>query len=284
MFEAYAEHTLIQSNTEVVAIFNRVTHDEREAWIEYANATYEDWVEEGHLIETGSLDDLNPQGYTPDITGASPNGFIPEKELDEYFVCWNWSPPPFTYGAVNWNARSVPDYAGTINAILELKNETMVTRVRNYASKGLALKEEEHQAMHSKLPESQVENPHSFLWHPIHEDISDYNSKIVAVFGVGMAWDASLLNLLPENVVGIFAVVRNNCNESHTYEINGKDAIYQGAGDFHDPKFDDYESVVDLALHTHPNFTTTPGHCMYSMVRQILSNCRKKLRVLEVRC
>ena len=193
------------------------------------------------MIETGTLDDLIPENYHPDITGASPEGFIPEVERDEYFVSWNYSPPPFTYGAINWNIASVPDYDAVVQTVLELKNETAVTRVRKYVSVGTALKPEEHEAMHSKLPESQVEHPHSFLFHPVHEDVTDYNSRIVGILVCGVAWDASLLNLLPDNVDGIHAVIKNNCDQAYTYEINGPEAIFMGEGDNHERKFDDHE-------------------------------------------
>jgi hypothetical protein len=105
------------------------------------------------------------------------------------------------------------------------------------------------------------------VYTPIHKVVGDTNSEVVAIFGTGTAWDAALLNLLPDDVVGIHAVIKNNCNQSYTYAIDGKDAFYLGEGDSHDPKYDDLELAVSLAVHTHPNFTSTPGHCQYSMVR-----------------
>ena len=47
--------------------------------------------------------------------------------------------------------------------------------------------------------------------------------------------------------------------------VNGEDAIYLGDGDLHDSKYNYLEVTVDLSMHTHPNFTSTPGHCQYSM-------------------
>ena len=55
------------------------------------------------------------------------------------------------------------------------------------------------------------------------EDASDLQSPIVAVVSAGFAWDASLYNLLPEGVVGMRAVIQNNCGQRFTYEINGTD-------------------------------------------------------------
>ena len=128
----------------------------------------------------------------------------------------------------------------------------------------------EHEGMHSKLENSNYENPHSFFATPLLRNISDSDSDIVAYVGGAMAWDVALLNLLPENVVGIHAVIKNNCNQTFTYEIRGKDAIYQGDSDLHEDIYDTQTVIADLALHTNPDFTTTPGHCMYSMVRHLL--------------
>ena len=42
-------------------------------------------------------------------------------------------------------------------------------------------------------------------------------------------------------------------------------AIFLGDGDLHESKFDDMEVFVNLALHSHPEFTNTDNHCRYSM-------------------
>jgi hypothetical protein len=100
----------------------------------------------------------------------------------------------------------------------------------------------------------------------VHQDSTDYESELVGVALMVIAWDQALLNLLPEGVRGIFAVLKNNCNQTHTYEIDGSDAFYRGEGDLHQG-YDSMEVEVDLAIHTHPDFAATPGHCQYSLVR-----------------
>jgi hypothetical protein len=42
-------------------------------------------------------------------------------------------------------------------------------------------------------------------------------------------------------------------------------AIFLGDGDLHEPEFDDMKVFVNLALHSHPEFTKTDNHCRYSM-------------------
>ena len=130
---------------------------------------------------------------------------------------------------------------------------------------------EEHHKMHSKLLDTRSENPHSFVVHPVHRALRpgeplDTQREIVGVLAGASAWDVALLNLLPDGVVGIHAVVRNNCNQSYTYEIRGSDAYFLGNQDLHETKYDGWDVRVNLALHSHPDFSTTPGHCQYEMV------------------
>ena len=131
---------------------------------------------------------------------------------------------------------------------------------------------EEHHKMHSKLLDTRAENPHSFVVHPVHRALRpgeplDTVREIEGILAGASAWDVALLNLLPQGVEGIHAVVRNNCNQSYTYEVQGSDAFFLGAEDLHEAKYDDMEYRVNLALHTNPDFKTTPGHCQYEMVR-----------------
>lgn len=268
LFETYAEDALRDSRAEGVSVANFVTHEQRETYVDFATDNYEAMVMEGHLLRSGDLDRLSETGYHPYLTSTNGAGeFEMEEEREFYFPSFSFSPPPFSYGLINWNMLSVQDYDNAINAMLDLKNETVLTPVRSYISTGVSQTKEEHERLHSELPESSSSHPHSLLFRPIHERVHDYESPIVGLVAAGFAWDASLRNLVPEGINGIVAVVRNSCNQEYTYQINGPDAIFQGAGDFHDPGYDAFEVVADLALHTHPDFSSTPGHCLYSMVR-----------------
>lgn len=173
---------------------------------------------------------------------------------------------------INWNLETTGDYAALFPGLFKLKNETLCTKVRGYVGVPLAMSEEDHNLLHSKLTDSSKENPHSFCFTLIHKDAANTDSEIVGMIGTGSAWDAALLNLLPDNVRGIDTVIKNDCNQSYTYQIQGHDAIYIGEGDFHQEKYGHMEVSVELNPHNHPDFYTTPGHCQYSMVR-FLSMC-----------
>jgi hypothetical protein len=174
------------------------------------------------------------------------------------------------YGFLNLDLiNSLPLLLARNVAMSALKNETVYTGVARYSSAN-AYKEEEHTALHSTLKNSNISYPHSFIGHPIHTIPGDYNSEIVALIGGGVAWDFALRNLLPEGVDGIIVETENNCNQSFTYQITGPDAFFIGNGGLHETKYENMKVVRSLSVHTHPNFTTTSGHCYYSMVGETL--------------
>lgn len=301
-FEVYGENIREQSHIEIVTLIPRVWPQDREAYVDYANANVKSWVEEGHMIQKGSLERLQDDEtvpYRPFISALTAEGIVEDPvDREFYSPLWQWSPPPATYGMVNWNTKSIPYYESLLEVVEETRYEVVATpvsvfhdwrwmlglvliyllsclttpvlilslQVRPYISVPMTMSYEEHDQYHSKLQESSHENPHSFLVAPIHRNTTDYNSDIVAWLGTGASWDAGLLNLLPNNVEGIHAVLKNTCNQTFTYIIRGRNAIYLGDSDLHESKYDDMEVIADLALHTHPDFTKLPGHCLYSMV------------------
>ena len=126
--------------------------------------------------------------------------------------------------------------------------------------------QEEHEALHSVRAGSSADHPHSFVWHPVHKEIGNKDSEIVAILGAGIAWDVSLRNLLPDSMIeGVFVVLRNNCEQEFTYLLRGPDALFLGEGDLHDTNYDDSGVSFDLSETDHKDYATTDGHCLYSI-------------------
>jgi hypothetical protein len=148
---------------------------------------------------------------------------------------------------------------------MELKNETLYTAIQPY-SPSASVSEQEHDKMHSSRLNSNVNYPHSYISTPVHEIPNDIDSKIVGNLGGLFAWDYALRNLLPSNVNGIIVEIRNTCNQSNLYSLVGYDAFYLGDNATRESTYDSMEVVRDLTLSTHPNYTTTPGHCLYTIV------------------
>merc|ERR1719464_1425313 len=74
-----------------------------------------------------------------------------------------------------------------------------------------------------------------------NNDHDDYgigiNNDVVGLFSVSVYWRDTIRNILPQGSHGLIAVFENPCNPTFTYEINGPDVVFLGAGDFHDPKY-----------------------------------------------
>ena len=146
-----------------------------------------------------------------------------------------------------------------------MKSECVVSPFRKYANSG-GLLQKEHDALHSTRTNSDSSFPHSILNCPVHEIPGDSESKIVSYIYGGFSWDFALRYLLPDNVKGIIVRISNSCNQTSLYEVVGHDTYYLGGNATHESKYDNMQVVRDIYPSTHPNFTSTPGHCRYTIV------------------
>ena len=99
------------------------------------------------------------------------------------------------------------------------------------------------------LPEGEEPmEPISDIYYPIiansnkHIEVKDgageEGHNLVALFSISIYWRDTIRNILPEGTHGLLVVFENPCNPTFTYEMNGPNVIFLGAGDFHDQKFD----------------------------------------------
>ena len=273
-FENIAANMRYQTKSEIGNIIHLVKNEDREDWLKYAGGRYKGWVTEGYEIESkreGSqvYDNFEAKGYHDYITKVTPNkDFVPQDSKEDHWVSWMYSPPPNTYSFINWDYDSEEDYRLIIDASIQLRDQTLWTEVRQYVSKHVAFTQEEHEAKHTgSLAEDAAELPHAMVFHPVHVDPDDDKSDVVAMVLGGMAWDAPLVNLLPEEAKGLVVVVENSCNQSYSFELNGPRAVFLGEGDKHDPKYNYMEVVSDLSDSSSEEYKKTEGHCLYTVVR-----------------
>ncbi|CAB9497675.1 Receptor-type guanylate cyclase gcy [Seminavis robusta] len=263
LFESYAKGFFDHSKAEFIGVQNLVKLNETDDFINWTTAHYKDWVSEAHTLHYGNTDLLNtdPARYNQYISQKGPNNtYPPDKDRPYYAVRIMQSPPMRAYGpTLNLNLATIPGIQAIHDSLLQLKYETLVTRIKPFN----AVPAEEHQNFHT---DSEADNPHSFMFTPIWHEVQNPDSGIVGTLSSSVAWDASMQDLLPEMVTGILGVVRNDCGQEFTYLVSGKEAFYLGPKDHHDPKFDDLGVTVELGWHTHPNYTTTPGHCQYTLI------------------
>lgn len=84
----------------------------------------------------------------------------------------------------------------------------------------------------------------------INDDDKDYEHDVVGIFSLSVYWRDTIKNVLPIGSDGVIVVFENPCNPSFTYQINGPDVVFLGAGDFHDSEYDHMaitESISELS-------------------------------------
>ena len=205
---------------------NFVTPNQVSAFLDYTTEHYPDAVEAGHMIAYGNLDklDQNISKYNRFIGRKVDGVFVPDIERPLYHARTTTSPPPRAFGPLgNWNVASIPSNGVLVDSLMQIGNETLFSIVKPFQ----ALPADEHVGLHT---DDKVDHPHSFVYHPVRADLFP-DSDMVATITSAVAWDASMRNLLPDNVNGICCVIRNSCDQTYTYEIDGKDAFFKGEGD-----------------------------------------------------
>ncbi|CAB9520029.1 Receptor-type guanylate cyclase gcy [Seminavis robusta] len=273
-FEQYGHNVLSIAKTELIIIMNHVKDEERSLWEEWMEARYEKDITESYEIESFRkgpqvYDSFTPKGYSRSVRARLPNGtMVTDKQRDDYWCTVNFSPPPMSYRPVNYNMypSGNPGEINTIRSAEKIPNEFVLGTFRLTKGDGLVYTKEEHEAKHSHLPGSSVLHPHTSFALTYHADPDDPTSEAVGfVYGL-FAWDAAMQNLLPDNVRGIFAVLRNTCGQVETYRVDGSQAWYLGEGDHSEEKFRDYKRHYDLTVdYINPDFPKFSNHCMYSM-------------------
>ena len=258
-YELRAGNARKQGRVELLNVANLVTSENYDAYVNYTTVMHEQVNEEARFHNPVVNASFEPKGFAPYISGG---GFKPDVPRDVYFPLWTVSPPMVNYQLINWNVAFLPDFEALAKAMMHLKNETVFTRVRPYAG----IDKEQHKKLHIEEQDPD-EFPHSFFWHPIHEEPGDEDSPIVGSISAAMGWDASMQGLLPKGVDGLHCILKSSFNQTYSYEINGPNTFFIGEGDLHEPKYDDLVRVVSLSPYTHPEFPTTEGHCRYELVR-----------------
>jgi hypothetical protein len=143
------------------------------------------------------------------------------------------SPTPFSPQVINVNFFTVGDYAVPIvSAVLAAKRALLgeVIDVSSFAS--VSIKFEDHERYHASLVKYQsnsanstFQHPHCAYFHPVFETPHDRTSKIVAFLVGLLPFDRYLVNLLPEGVTGITAVLRNR-DQAFTYKLDGNSVCF----------------------------------------------------------
>jgi hypothetical protein len=62
--------------------------------------------------------------------------------------------------------------------------------------------------------------------------------KVAAVLSISIYWSYMISDILPQGSNGVMVVFESACAQTFTFEVNGPEVVYLGAGAYHDPKYD----------------------------------------------
>jgi len=71
----------------------------------------------------------------------------------------------------------------------------------------------------------------------IDEYGKDQQHDVVAIFSLAVYWRDTIKHILPDSHEGLIVVFENPCNPTFSYQINGPNVTFLGAGDSHDEKY-----------------------------------------------
>ena len=89
------------------------------------------------------------------------------------------------------------------------------------------------------------EMPHSYIAAPVYDSYEPSASMVGFLLAL-TSWETLFSNVLPEGAKGVHCVVRSDCDDEFTFELQGPKPVYLGKGDHHDPAFDFFERTVTV--------------------------------------
>jgi hypothetical protein len=240
-FEILGESTRKQSGMEIVAFTPMVTEENVPAWLKYS-IDNQGWMDDSREVVVSSgegslhVSDYLPGGIMPFIFDFDETSqIVPSKGPGPFLPLWQMSPPPFFPGFVNYNMKQSDAFLHTLFDAIEVVHEAVFTAVEDLSQlAGTGVKFEDHEAYHASLvnwvkdgvkdgSSSTYGHPHSVIMQPVFKNLNDHSSEIVGVITGVVPWDRYLIDLLPVGVKGITCVLKNTCEQSFTYALNGNE-------------------------------------------------------------
>lgn len=279
MYEVYAKEARQRAGLEVLSYSPIVTKAQEQEYVNYTEANKQ-WIfqsrQVGLQIDPNNFDQSQEQDtdFVPVVYDVNPlaGDTFPSVGEGPFTPLWHTSPSPLSLIYIGYNFRSDPEYE-KIYALQNTLKDTMFGNLNFFLwtvvdfITGIDTHQKLHDDRHKGDSDESVSvvQPHGSLVQPIFRTMNETESDIVGYLMGIMAFDAYLVDLLPEGVRGIHVVVENTCNSTFTYEIDGNQAVYRGEGDLHDTNFDSLERWISFnENYANPATPQTPGHCVFN--------------------
>ena len=202
---------------------------------------------------TKSKDGFYEQIYTNQITSLGTRDNVIAKN-ETNLVWWQNTPfnPIFSPLRINKNVRYDESFEGEVlNVLLERKVALGRTTTSSYGSRGM---------------------PVTGLYYPLLTAFGD-DAKVGGALASLMNWEVYFEGVLPQNAIGLVAVLKNTCEQAYTFVVNGPDVAFVGEGDLHDTKYNDmvrgvsFTSLINQGVEkgTFQGLPLDENGCQYSL-------------------
>jgi Adenylate and Guanylate cyclase catalytic domain len=223
---------------------------------------HEEALAQAAIVQAGLASNigLEPQSFVltrpiPFIFQGNSSGIFPA-QAEVYAPVAQVAPLPHYMSYLNFDGFGFPLYQRIFDGMVVAKR-AVLSEVLNYDE---YFTDDASQTSQTNLTVvAEVWSPASFMLAPIYDRLEP-GAALVGALAAEMPWDSYFSNLIPEGIDGIVLVVRNTCGQQATYEINGPEVTYLGLGDWHDPRYDEFEVLSDFET----AFTSLP-ECIYSI-------------------
>jgi class 3 adenylate cyclase len=230
-----------QMKAETLGLLPVVSSSNRQEWENYV-VENSDWIqtarswetekEKSALLDTRRLyEEVDfSQGFASSIyTVNKHGGLVVDEGIGPYAPIWMTSPSPRDERMVNYNLLSHHLFWHAIEASIESQLPVM--------SKALNLESSaSHRTLTGKRSRDHAD-PISALLYPVFDSFDDQRKNLVALLAAEISWTRFFEHILPRGTGGIVCVVETACDQQFTYLVEGNEATFLGAGDYHDPKF-----------------------------------------------
>ena len=109
------------------------------------------------------------------------------------------------------------------------------------------------------------DEPQAFYYQPLYDSFDKESRKFVGQLLILLRWNVYFSDILPDGVRGISLVLENTCNDTATWEIEGKTARFVGLGDLHDDSYDSYKLSGFFNTYTNVDAARAEGACIYTI-------------------
>ena len=264
-----------------------VTNEQRTSYEEYTSyPANQGWIQSDASYRFVSPPDIGKNSTTyvspfiyvfenNETSSSDGEIVVPEVERDLYAPVAQVSPLDLTGELLNYNAFDFPYFKSVFDGMLEADRAVLseVLNLDDYVvidMNGTTTTGDDYDDdLRADLVDDSIQTeflqyswPASFMAAPIYDriivdDISGVGNtttgnkrKLVGALTAEMPWHSYFQNLIPEGVNGLILVVRNTCNQSFTYQIDGPTVTYLGPSDLHDKSYKRYEVEATFTAFT----------------------------------